>query len=149
MNYSKWFDVIEKHAKTSGYEHYEIVEDSYDGFPAILLIIYEDKNHEVEKEHFVFSEEDCRDIERQLKIEEYVKFDHISKVWDFLDMFKTVEELEEAFNEIPSKFGGFDIINRSTCEKEGMIEICNSYWDESVGDYDYDYHTIEIGKEVK
>ena len=72
------------------------------------------------------------------------QFEHISEVWDFLDNFKTPDEMEEAFGEIPRKFGSFDITNTSTYQKEGFIEICNSYFDENVGDYDYDYHTVVI-----
>lgn len=73
-----------------------------------------------------------------------MEFKHINDVWEYLDQFKTVDELEEAFGEIPSKFGSFDIINKSTIEEDGRIEICNSYWDDNVGDYEYDYHTIEV-----
>lgn len=73
-----------------------------------------------------------------------MKFKHINDVWEYLDQFKTVDELEEAFDEIPSKFGSFDIINKSTIEEDKRIEICNSYWDDNVGSYEYDYHTIEV-----
>ena len=69
---------------------------------------------------------------------------HINDVWNFLDQYHTVEELEEAFGEIPSKFGSFDIINKRTVEEDGFIEICNSYWDIEMLDYEYDYHTIEL-----
>lgn len=69
---------------------------------------------------------------------------HINDVWNFLDQYHTVEELEEAFGEIPSKFGSFDITNRTTYKEEGFIEICNSYWDIEMLDYEYDYHTIEL-----
>lgn len=68
---------------------------------------------------------------------------HISEVWEFLDQFKTKEELEKAFGEIPNKFGSFEIINTKTYKEDGYFEICNSYWDENVGDYDYEYHTVE------
>lgn len=73
-----------------------------------------------------------------------MEFKHINDVWEYLDQFKTVEELEEAFGEIPSKFGGFDIINYNTIEEDERIEICNSYWDNNMGSYDYAYHTIEV-----
>lgn len=69
---------------------------------------------------------------------------HINDVWEYLDQFKTVEELEEAFGEVPSKFGGFDIVNRNTIEEDKCIEICNSYWDDNMGSYDYAYHCIYI-----
>lgn len=69
---------------------------------------------------------------------------HINDVWEFLDQYHTVEELEEAFGEIPSKFGAFEITNKSTCEEDGFVEICNSYWDIEMLDYEYDYHTIEL-----
>lgn len=72
------------------------------------------------------------------------EFNHIEDVWEFLDQFHTEEELEEAFGEIPNKFGSFDIVNRDTYEEEGLIEICNSYWNKNIGDYDYDYHCIEV-----
>ena len=69
---------------------------------------------------------------------------HISEVWEFLDQFKTVEELEKAFGEIPSKFGSFEIINTETYEEDGYFEVCNSYWDENLGDYMHDYHCVEV-----
>jgi hypothetical protein len=69
---------------------------------------------------------------------------HISEVWEFLDNFHTKKDLEKAFGEIPSKFGSFDIVNDKTYEEDGYFEICNSYWDENVGDYDYTYHTVEV-----
>ena len=69
---------------------------------------------------------------------------HISEVWEFLDNFHTKKDLEKAFGEIPSKFGSFEIVNTQTYEEDGYFEICNSYWDENVGDYDYDYHTVEV-----
>ena len=69
---------------------------------------------------------------------------HINDVWEFLDQFHTVEEIEEAFGEIPTKFGSFEITNRTTCKEEGFIEICNSYWDSNFLEYDYDYHCIDI-----
>jgi len=69
---------------------------------------------------------------------------HISEVWEFLDQFKTKEELEKAFGEIQNKFGSFEITNLSTAKEDGYFEICNSYWDENLGDYDYDYHCVEI-----
>lgn len=69
---------------------------------------------------------------------------HINEVWEFLDNFHTKKDLEKAFGEIPSKFGSFEIVNTQTYEEDGYFEICNSYWDENVGDYDYDYHTVEV-----
>ena len=69
---------------------------------------------------------------------------HINDVWEFLDQFKTKEELEKAFGEIPNKFGCFEIINTKTYKEDGYFEICNSYWDERIGDYDYDYHYVEV-----
>ncbi len=73
-----------------------------------------------------------------------MSFNHISEVYEFFDKFKTPEDLEHAFEEIPAKFGSFDITNRSSYKKEGFIEICNTYFDKSIGDYDYDYHTVVI-----
>lgn len=72
------------------------------------------------------------------------QFEHISEVYEFFDGFKTPEALERAFEEVPAKFGAFDITNRTTYEKEGFIEICNTYFDKNIGDYDYDYHTVLI-----
>ncbi len=69
---------------------------------------------------------------------------HINEVWEFLDNFHTKKDLEKAFGEIPSKFGSFDIVNYKTYKEDGYFEICNSYFDENVGDYDYDYHTVEV-----
>lgn len=68
--------------------------------------------------------------------------EHINEVWEYLDQFKTPEELEEAFGEIPSKFGSFEVVNPNTYKEDGQIEICNSYWNTQYMDYDYDYHTI-------
>lgn len=73
-----------------------------------------------------------------------MEFKHINDVWEYLDQFKTVDELEEAFGEIPSKFGSFDITNKDTIKEDGWIEVCNSYWDGNIGEYEYDYHTIEV-----
>lgn len=73
-----------------------------------------------------------------------MEFKHIDDCWNYLDQFKTEEELEEAFGEIPSKFGSFDIVNIGTYEEDGCFEICNSYWDKEVGDYDYDYHYVNL-----
>lgn len=73
-----------------------------------------------------------------------MKFNHINDVWGYLDQLKTIDELESAFGEIPSKFGSFDITNRDTCEEDGYADICNSYWDDNSGGYDYDYHCVEI-----
>lgn len=72
------------------------------------------------------------------------QFEHISEVYEFFDGFKTPEALERAFDKVPAKFGAFDITNRTTCEQEGFIEICNTYFDKNIGDYDYDYHTVLI-----
>ena len=69
---------------------------------------------------------------------------HIKDVWEFLDQFHTQKDLEKAFGEIPNKFGSFEIVNTETYKEDGFFEICNSYWDENVGDYDYDYHCVEI-----
>ena len=77
-----------------------------------------------------------------------IGFRHISEVYEFFDAFKTPEALERAFDEVPSNFGAFDITNRTTCEQEGFIEVCNTYFDKNIGDYDYDYHTVLIEKEV-
>ena len=71
-------------------------------------------------------------------------FKHIHDCWEFFDQFKTLEELEEAFGEIPSKFGSFEVVNISTYEQDGFFEICNSYWDENCGGYDYEYHCVDI-----
>ena len=71
-------------------------------------------------------------------------FKHIGEVYDFFDTFNTPEELERAFDEVPAKFGAFDITNMTTCKKEGFIEICNTYYDKNIGDYEYDYHTVLI-----
>jgi len=73
-----------------------------------------------------------------------MEFKHINDCWDYLDQFKTKDELEEAFGEIPSKFGSFDIVNINTYKEDGCFEICNSYWDKDVGDYDYDYHCVNL-----
>lgn len=75
---------------------------------------------------------------------ELQEFDHISKCCEYLDQFKTLEELKEHLEDLPSKFGSFEIINEDTYKEDGCFEICNSYWDENVGDYDYDYHTIPM-----
>jgi len=69
---------------------------------------------------------------------------HISEVWNYLDQFHTIDELEEAFGEIPNKFGSFEITNLKTYEEDGCFEICNSYWDEQLGDYEYDYHCVDL-----
>lgn len=69
---------------------------------------------------------------------------HINDVWEFLDQFTTIETLEEAFGEIPNKFGSFEIINLETYLQDGIIEICNLYWDDPLGDYDEVYHSIKI-----
>lgn len=74
-------------------------------------------------------------------------FKHIHDCWEFFDQFQTVEELEEAFGEIPSKFGSFEIVNTKTYEEDGFFEICNSYWDENLGGYEYDYHCVDIKDE--
>lgn len=72
------------------------------------------------------------------------EFVHINDVWDFLDNFKTVREMEEAFEEIPSKFGSFSIINEYEVTVDGCMEIENTYWDDHTGEYEYDYHTVNI-----
>lgn len=72
---------------------------------------------------------------------------HINDVWEFLDNYNTEEELEEAFGEIPSKFGSFDIVNKNTYEEDGYFEVCNSYWDNNLYDYNYSYHTVEYKEE--
>ena len=69
---------------------------------------------------------------------------HINDVWNYLDQFNTVAELEEAFGNIPTKFGYFEITNMSTYKEDGDVEICNSYWNDDVSGYEYDYHTIEV-----
>lgn len=71
---------------------------------------------------------------------------HINDVWEYLDQFKTPEELEEAFGDIPSKFGSFEVVNRTTYKEDGVIEICNSYWNTNYMDYDYDYHCVEVAQ---
>lgn len=73
-----------------------------------------------------------------------MEFKHLNDVWDYLDQFTTVEDMEEALGEIPNKFGSFDIINGPTVEEDGFIEICNSFWDRHYGDYDYAYHTVML-----
>lgn len=73
-----------------------------------------------------------------------MEFKHINDVWNYLDQFKTVGEVQEAIGEIPNKFGGFDIMNEYTVEEDGFIEVCNSYWDIHYNDYDYCYHTIDL-----
>lgn len=77
-----------------------------------------------------------------------MEFKHINDCWNYLDQFHTKETLEEAFGEIPSKFGSFDIVNTETYKEDGRFEICNSYWDKSVGDYDYDYHCVDYEEAV-
>lgn len=77
-----------------------------------------------------------------------MEFNHINDCWEFLDQFKTPEELEKAFGEILSKFGSFGVVNPNTYKEDGQIEICNSYWNTNYMDYDYDYHTIFLS-EVK
>lgn len=72
---------------------------------------------------------------------------HIDEIWDYLDQFKTKEELEEAFGDIPSKFGSFEIVNWKTYKEEGYFELCNSYWDKNTNDFDYDYHCIYFKNE--
>ena len=78
-----------------------------------------------------------------------MEFNDLNDVWNYIDSIKLVNDadesiliLDEAFKEIPAKFGGFEVINRSTAEEERRIEICNSYWNTNYMDYDYDYHTI-------
>ena len=66
-------------------------------------------------------------------------FNHIDEVWEYLNQFKTTEELEKAFGDIPSKFGSFTI----TDEEEDGFEICNSYWDEAIGEQEEDFYWIE------
>lgn len=73
-----------------------------------------------------------------------INFKHINDVWDYLDQFKTFEGLDEAFGVIPAKFGDFEIANLKSYEIDGYFEICNSYWDDNMSGYEYDYHTIEI-----
>lgn len=73
-----------------------------------------------------------------------MEFKHINDIWNYLDQFKTIDEIEEAFGELPSKFGSFDIINKDTIKEDERIEICNSYWDDNLGGYEYDYHTIGL-----
>jgi len=71
------------------------------------------------------------------------RLNHISEVWKYLCQFKTKEELEKAFETLPyKKWGSFDITNLSTYEQDGFFEICNSYWDENLGEYQYDYHCV-------
>lgn len=75
------------------------------------------------------------------------EFNHISEVWKYLDQFKTPNELESAFGEIPNKFGTFYIDNEMTYEEDGFIQLVNTYWDENVGDYFNDYNCISIESE--
>ena len=69
-------------------------------------------------------------------------FDHISKCWQYLDQFKTLEELEDHLEDLPLKFGTFDITNEETAEQEGFAEVRNTYWDDNMCDWDYAYHTV-------
>ena len=78
-----------------------------------------------------------------------MQFKHIHDCWEFFDQFQTLEELEEAFGEIPSKFGSFEVVNTSTYEQDGFFEICNSYWDDNCGCFDYAYHCVDIEEEVQ
>jgi hypothetical protein len=83
-----------------------------------------------------------------------MEFKHIDDVWTYWDNIKlsanareSVAILDKACGEIPSKFGGFEVVNVSTAEEERMLEICNSYWNTNYMDYDYDYHTIFLPEE--
>ena len=76
------------------------------------------------------------------RLEYYLYCNYIDEIWDYLSQFKTKTELEEAFEDIPSKFGSFEIVNLQTYEEEGYFELCNSYWNKNTNEYDYDYHCV-------
>ena len=71
-------------------------------------------------------------------------FNHINNVWNYLDQFHSINDLEIAFGNIPSKYGSFEIVNKDTYKEDGYFEICNSYWSNQYNDYQYDYHCIKI-----
>lgn len=66
-------------------------------------------------------------------------FNHFDEVWEYLNQFKTKEELEKAFEDIPSKFGSFFI----THEEEDGFEICNSYWDKAIGEHEENFYWMK------
>ena len=75
------------------------------------------------------------------------KFNHVNDVWNYLDQFKDPDELEEAFGEIPNKFGSFEIINKDTYKEDKCIEIENQYYDKALGEFETDYHTVDLESE--
>lgn len=69
MDYDKCLDIVDKFAKSKGYDHYEVVEDNYEGEDMVLLIIYNDPDHEEESSHYCFRESDCEDLKKELSQE--------------------------------------------------------------------------------
>ena len=70
-------------------------------------------------------------------------FTHINDVWEFLDQFNTLEDLENACSEIPSKFGSFEVVNKDSYKDDGHFDICNSFWCDGINGYEYDYHCVD------
>lgn len=66
MDYGKCLDIVDKFAKSKSYKYYEVVEDNYEGEDQVLLIIYNDPDHENESSHYSFTESDCKDLEKEL-----------------------------------------------------------------------------------
>ena len=50
-NYSIAYKYLEEYAKEENAKYYEIVEDSYEFDYGLMLIVYDDKEHEFENYH--------------------------------------------------------------------------------------------------
>lgn len=51
VNYDKAYKYLEQYAKENNAEYFEIVEDSYEYEHGLMLIVYNDKEHEDEDYH--------------------------------------------------------------------------------------------------
>ncbi len=73
-----------------------------------------------------------------------MKFNHIKDIWNYLDNFKTPDELKKAFENIPYQFGDFSITNEDTYKDDEYIVINNHYYDNCLNEYEDDFHCIDI-----
>ena len=85
-----------------------------------------------------------------------MNFNHINDVKKYFSEAKSIDDLKERFGEIPNKFGNFSIINVDQNNDEDdedlkyvSVDICNSYYDKNLGDWEEYEFSVDFEQEPK
>ena len=68
-----------------------------------------------------------------------MEYKHINDCWEAIRNAKTIEEVNDLFEEFPRWSGDW-----SVTEQDGVVTVRNSYWDEQCESWEEDKEDIDV-----